>query len=123
MVSKTKITKAAKEYLQLAHMLPSANVVGNQEYVPEPPHYEEKLCIYKSQIIIPDSISGNIHALMGPMCDPSVDLTKIMDFSPAYHMTKPVVSIKEPLNLSYMTANLCVFRSAPPSKKHEDYIL
>lgn len=64
---KTKTNKATKESLPLAHMLSSANVIGNQEYVPEPPNYKEKLYIYNSQVIIPYSVSVNTDALMGPM--------------------------------------------------------
>lgn len=43
MASKMKNTKAAQETLPLAHMLSSAIIIGNQEYVPEPPHLEKKL--------------------------------------------------------------------------------
>ena len=60
---------------------------------------------------------------MGPMYDHATDLTNIKDFFPFYHMTNPIVSIVGPLNLEYMTTSLQVFRSAPPTKKHEDYIL
>lgn len=77
MASKIKTSKATKESLPLARVLSFASVVGNQEYVPEPPHYEEKNRIYKSQVIIPYSISGNTHALMSPTHDPLVDLTKL----------------------------------------------
>lgn len=36
---------------------------------------------------------------MCPMPDPFIDLTKIREFSPSYHRTKPMVSMKEPLNI------------------------
>lgn len=123
MASKTKNTEATKETILLGHMLPSGTCIGNHEYVPGPPNYEEKIQIYISHVIIPYSISGKTHALMGPMHDPYVDLTKIRYFFPSYQMTKPMVSIKEPLNLEYMTSTLHVFRSTPPTKKNEDYIL
>lgn len=48
MTSKSKKTKATKESLLLAHVLSSATCIGNQEYVLEPPNYEEKIRIYKS---------------------------------------------------------------------------
>lgn len=121
MASKTKNTKATKESLLLAPMLPSATCIVNQEYVLEPPNYEEKLWIYKSHVIIPYSISRKTHALKGLF--PYVDLTKVMDFFLSYHRTNPMVSIKEPLNLEYMTATLRIFHSTPPTKKNEDYIL
>lgn len=60
---------------------------------------------------------------MGHMYDPSADLTNIKDFFSSYHMMKPLVSIVVPLNLEYMTTFLRVFRSTPPTKKNEDYIL
>lgn len=66
----------------MVNMLPRAKVVGNQEYIHEPPNYEEKLCIYKSQVLIPYTISETTHALMGSMCDPSEDFTKLRYFSP-----------------------------------------
>lgn len=43
MASKTKNTKATQEPFPLAHMILFATAIGNQEYVPEPPHYKEKL--------------------------------------------------------------------------------
>lgn len=60
---------------------------------------------------------------MGPKHDPSVDITKLKDFFLSYHQNKPIVSIKEPINLEYMTGTLRVFCSAPPTRKNEDYIL
>lgn len=92
-------TKNTKETLPLAHMLSFAIGIGNQEDVLEPLNYEENHQIYKSQVIIPYSIYGKTHALMGPMPDTYVVLTKIRDFFPSYHRTKPMVSVKEPLNL------------------------
>ncbi|KAI5411969.1 hypothetical protein KIW84_056871 [Lathyrus oleraceus] len=107
----------------MANMFPCATMIWNQECVLEPPNYEEKLHIYKSQVIIPYSIFEKTHALMGPMYDPYADRTSIKDFLPSYHRTKPLVSIVGPLNLEYMKTSLRVFRSAPPTKKNEDYIL
>lgn len=40
MASKTKKKKATKESLPLSIMFSFANVIGNQEYLPEPPNYE-----------------------------------------------------------------------------------
>lgn len=79
--SKGKNTKESKDSLPLATKLQSAILAGNQEYVLEPPNQEEKLWIFKSQVLIPYSIFGKTHALMGPMHDPSVDITKLIDFS------------------------------------------
>lgn len=114
---KSKGTKASKDSMPMANTLSCAQVIANQEYVPEPPNYEEKLHIYKSQVIIPYSISEKTYALMSLMYDPSADLTNIKEFFPSYHRTKPLVSIPGPLNLEYMTTSLRVFRSAPPLRK------
>lgn len=107
----------------MENMLHCATVNGNQIYVLELPNYEDKLRIYKSHVIIPYYIYEKIHALMGPMYDPYADITNIRDFFPSYHRTKPIVSVKGPLNLEYRIASLRVFRPAPPTKKHEYYIL
>lgn len=55
----------------MANMLTDATVKGNREYVPEPLNLEEKLRIYKSQVLIPYTIYGTNHSLMGSMLDPS----------------------------------------------------
>lgn len=77
-----KNAKAPKGSLPMTDMLPCATVVENRQYVPEPPNNEEKLCIYKSQVLIPYTISEITHAIMGPMRDPSEDLTKLRHFPP-----------------------------------------
>ena len=40
-------------------------VVGKHNYVPEPPMEEDKAMIWASQVIVPFSISGSIHAFLG----------------------------------------------------------
>lgn len=91
-----------------------AILAGNQEYVPEPSNQEEKLWIFKSQVLIPYSTYVKTHALMGPMHDPLVDITILRYFFPSYHQTKPIVSTNEPINLEYMNATLLMFCSTPP---------
>lgn len=122
MAPSTKNTNGVKGPLSMANMIPCATVVGNEEYVREPPNYEEKLRIYKSQVLIPYTISETTHALMGLMHDPSEDLTNLREFFPSYHRIKPLVSIKGAMNLEYLTTTLRAFQSAPPTKKHDDYI-
>lgn len=53
--------------------------------------------------------------------DPTEGLTRSMNFFPAYHRTKPIVSVREPMSLEYQTNSLGVFRLAPPTK-NDDYI-
>lgn len=84
-----KNVKASKEHVPQAYMLHHTTVIGNQEYVLEPPNFEEKLWIYKSRILIPYGISRISHALMGPTLDPAEGLTKFKDLFPAYHSTNP----------------------------------
>lgn len=99
MASKSKNTKDTKDSLPMANMFPCAPVIGNQEYVTEPPNHEGKLSIYKSQVLISYSIFEKTYALVGHMYDPAADLTNIKDLFPFYHRTKPIVSISGPLNL------------------------
>lgn len=73
-------------------------------------------------MLIPYVISGTTHAFMSPTLNPVEGLTKFKDFFPTYHRTKPIVSIKEPMNLEQHTSTLRVFRSTPPTKNHDDYI-
>lgn len=103
-------------------MLHNTTVIGTQEYVSEPPNFEEKLRTYKSQVLIIYVISEITPALMVLMLDPAKGLIKFKDFFPVYHRIKPIVSINETMNLEHHTSTLRVFRSAPPTKKHDDYI-
>lgn len=115
-MSKVKTSKEANAPLPLATILQSAIFVGNQEYVPELPNREKKLRIFKSQVLIMYSIAGKTHALMGPMSDPIVDIVKLRELFPSYHQSKPIVSIKKPIDLKYMTTTLCVSVLLLPSK-------
>lgn len=117
-----KNVKASKETVSQAYKLHNTIVIGNQKYVPEPPNFETKLQIYKSQVLTPCPISGINHAFMGPTLDPVEGLANFKEFFPTYHRTKPIVSIKEPMNLEHHTSTLRVFRLALPTKKNDDYI-
>lgn len=58
-----------KEHVPQAYTLDDVTAIGNREYMLEPTNLEEKLRIFKSQVLIPFTLSGNEHALMGPMLD------------------------------------------------------
>lgn len=58
---------------------------------------------------------------MGHTLEPAEGLVRSMNFFPAYHMIKLIVSVKEPMSLEYQTNSLQVFRSSPPTK-NDDYI-
>lgn len=60
--------------------------------------------------------------LLWVLCLTLQGLTKFRDFSPTYHRTKPLVSVKGPMSLEYLTSTLRVFRSAPPTINNDDYI-
>lgn len=92
--SKAKSTKESKDSRPLSTRLQSPILNGNQQYVPESPMQEENLRIYESHLLIPYSISGKPHALMGPLPDPSLDVVKLREFFPSYHQTKPIMSVK-----------------------------
>lgn len=95
--SKTKNNKARKQqdFLLPITQIAKPSLVGNQEYVPEPPLLEEKRKIYQSQVLIPLFIAGKNHAYMGPFPDPNVDAEKLKKFFPTYHRTKPLASKPE----------------------------
>lgn len=65
--SKPKNSKESNDYLPFVIRLQSLILAGNQEYVPESSMQEEKICIYKSQLVIPFSIFSKIRALMDPL--------------------------------------------------------
>lgn len=59
---------------------------------------------------------------MGQIPNPLVDDVKLREFFPSYHRTRPIVSIKKPINLEYVNTIFRVFRSAASPKRNEDYI-
>lgn len=94
MESSTKTTKdsskATKESRKSSGVAPVHKVLGptdmgNQQYVPEPPLAEEKRRIYQSRVLIPISVSGKTHAMLGPLLDATVNLDSRRDFFPTYH--------------------------------------
>lgn len=103
MAPPNKNVKAFKETVLLAYTLHNAIVIGNKEYVPEPPNFEEKFRIYKFQVLIPFTIFKKTHTLMGPTLDPAEGLVRSMNLFHAYHRTKPIVSVKETMSLEYQT--------------------
>lgn len=115
--SKSKSSKESKDSFPLATKQQSPILAGNQQYIPEPSMQEEKFHIYKSHVLIPYSFSRKPHSLMVSLVDPSVDVVKLREFFPSYRRTKPIMSIKKPIGLEYVTATLRVFSSAHSPKK------
>lgn len=87
-----KVGKQHKDFLSSVTHIAKLSLVGNQEYVPEPPLLEEKRKIYQSQVLIPLTITGKTHMYMGHLPDPNVDAKKLKKFFPTYHCTKPLAS-------------------------------
>lgn len=90
MASSTKITKdSAKntkdsrksQGLPLSNKILGPNTVGNQPYVPEP-LTEEQMMIFQIQVLIPISISGKTHAMLGPLSNPNDDPDRLKEFCP-----------------------------------------
>ena len=124
-----------------AHKLNGPTVVGNQQYVPEPPNEKEKDCIYRSQVLIPVFISGVCHAMLGPLPNPDSDPDRLKIFFPTYSHSKPIGAGVKPkthanteeqsnqqsstenteLNLIYLN-NARIFRTCPWSKDPSDYL-
>lgn len=85
MASSKKITKKSNKNtkdsrksrsLPLADKILGPNTVGNQKYVPEPLTEEQRM-IFQSQVLIPISISGKTHAMLGPMISIEIFKKKI----------------------------------------------
>ena len=116
-------------------------VIGNQQYVPEPPNEREKECIYKSQVLIPVLVSGICHAMLGPLPNPDIKPDRLKEFFPTYFHTKPIGAGVKPqpqektveqidpqsstddgeLNLTYLNYAR-IFRTCPWSKDPSDYL-
>ncbi|XP_050874871.1 uncharacterized protein LOC127078459 [Lathyrus oleraceus] len=83
-------------------------IVGNQQYVPEPPNEREKECIYKSQVLILVLVSG-----AGVKPQPQEKTVEQID---------PQSSTDDgELNLTYLNYAR-IFRTCPWSKDPSDYL-
>lgn len=82
----TKNTKDSRKSqgLPLSDKILGPNIVGNQQYVPEPLNEEQRM-IFQSQVLIPISISGKKHTMLRPLPNPIFDPDRLKDLFPAYH--------------------------------------
>lgn len=103
MASSTKTTKESNKNtkdsrksqgLPLANRILGPNTVGNQQYVPEP-FTEEQRRISQPHVLIPISIFGKTHAMLGPLSNPNVDPDRLKEVFPTYHRYKPIVCVKK----------------------------
>lgn len=94
-----KETKAHKQQQEASSQpitqIPRPTLLGNQEYVREPPLHEEKTRSYASQVLIPLTNSGETHAFMCPIPDPNAYVNLISDFFLVNHKTMPLASKKK----------------------------
>lgn len=86
--------------------------IDGKEYVLEPPFAEEKAKIWRSQVLIPFSLSDKPLAFLGPFPENrQPEITKKNSFFPTSHLSEPLVSSQKPFSLCYVERN---FRTAPP---------
>ncbi|XP_027346509.1 uncharacterized protein LOC113858193 [Abrus precatorius] len=101
MASKSKVPSAFSN----AELVP----LGHSSYLPEPPLEEEKLAIWKSQVLIPFSLGSKPHAFLGPFVpqssvESSFSADGVLAFSSKY-------------NLDSLENAQKVFRTMPPVTK------
>lgn len=130
-------SKASKKILELPPftILPSPVMVGNQQYIPES-KTEEQRRIYTSQVLIPVSVSGKMHALFGPLTDLDADFIKLEEYFLSYHKCKPIGQAKkskveltaaenpktnETIDLRFMNNGFRVFHATPSFKDPTNY--
>jgi hypothetical protein len=80
--------------------------IDGKEYVPEPPFAEEKAKIWRSQVLIPFSLSDKPLAFLGPLQENrQPEITKENSFFPTSHLSEPLVSSQKPFSLRYVERN------------------
>ena len=67
-------------------------LAGNKLYVPEPP-IQKKTLIWKSQVLIPFTISNITHVVFGPFPYLNTNVARTSEFFLYYHRTKPLVVV------------------------------
>lgn len=78
----TTKTRAQRKAIDPDCEQPSPTVTNGHKYILEPPLEEEKLRIYKSQVMIHFSLDGTIHAFSGPSPKSVEDADRLKGFSP-----------------------------------------
>jgi len=64
---------------------------GNQSFTPDPSMEVEEAKIWNSHVLIPFSISNNVHAFLVPFRDSSMNTKKVKDIFLGYPNCKPRV--------------------------------
>lgn len=94
-----------------AATLKSLILKDDRTYIPKPPMQEEKSTVWFSQILIPYSLYGNVHAFMSPLPQPNKKLHNSENFFPNFPTYKPLVLEDATFYISFMRRS--VFRSSP----------
>lgn len=76
---------------------------NNQIYALEPDLDAKKTKIWKSHVLIPYSVSGTVHAFLGPFAYSKLDPEKVEDDFPGREGHKPIVFSHDSLNMSLMS--------------------
>lgn len=120
--------------------------IGNAEYIPEL-ETEKQRGIYKSHALLPFSLAGKPHAMLGPMADLSISQETLRYHFPTYDRYKPIGNRRKPISLNevhndenshsdgqsytyvekpivldFFDRNSRIFRSSSLSKDPQDYL-
>jgi len=79
---------------------------NNQIYAPEPDLHAQKTKFWKSQVLIPYSVSCTVRAFLGPFLDSKLDPKKVEDDFPGRKGHKPRVFSHDLLNMSFMSQRI-----------------
>lgn len=127
--------------------LSKAQQIGNAEYIPEL-EIEEQRRIYKSHVLLPFTLAGKPHAMLGHMADLSSNQENLKHHFPTYdRYNKPIGNrrkpisldevhddenphsdgqgyayVEKPLVLDFFDRNSRIFRSPPLLKDPQDYL-
>lgn len=87
--------------------------VGEKSSTQEPSLEEEKALIWKSHVMIPFTISDNVHVFMRLLPDSFVESKKVKELFPCYHHSKACVSLDIPYEMGFMSSHIRVCRDVP----------
>ncbi|KAI5434067.1 hypothetical protein KIW84_021073 [Lathyrus oleraceus] len=89
--------------LPFAAKLTQPLTIDGKEYVLEPPFAEEKAKIWRSQVLIPFSLSDKPLAFLGSLPENrQPEITKKNSFFATSHLSEPLVSSQKPFSFHYI---------------------
>lgn len=84
-----------------------------QSFIPKPPQEKEKNFIWRSQVLIPFSLSYKMLAFLGPYPSPKLHPKKVNELFPYFIPTMPSAFEQHALDLKFTDPFERVFRSSP----------